>query len=517
MAVYRAEHGASLKDFKPCTKAGNRYLSRLEKLKAGKLAEMTLPSDGYILVVKRDCPTCRLISPVAKDLSQRGLLADLMSQDDPDFPEGLEVTDDRGLEGSWQLGIDIVPTLIRRECGKEVERVIGWHREEWQNLTGVNELGTDLPEQRPGCGSLSVAAGMAEELQTQFGETGLVSRTIPIPYPKDEAEQMFDRGWTDGLPVVSPTAPRVLRMLQGTNREPSEVIGDIPPALASCTVEKAAINSVMAGCRPEYFPVVLAALEAALDPDFAWYGLLSTTMGVGPVVVVNGPIAKRIGMNWGFNALGQGNRPNATIARALQLIARNVGGAIPGGIDRTTIGHPGKFGVCFAEDETDAAWEPLSASRGIARGTSAVTTFAGCGATVFTDQLSRNAESLARSLAKGLEGVVHPKSVGNRLAALLVLSPEHWNVFKRDGWARSDIEAGIVEAGKRPGRELVRGADGIEEGMPESWAEGEYAKFNPENLLIAQAGSHAGLMSAVITGWSAGPTGSIPITREVKL
>ena len=116
----------------------------------------------------------------------------------------------------------------------------------------------------------------------------------------------------------------------------------------------------MAGCRPEYFPVVLAALEAALDPAFSWYGLLSTTMGVGPVVVVNGPVARRIGMNWGINALGHGNRANATIARVLQLVALNVGGAVPGGVDRSTLGHPGKFGVCFAEDETDEAWEPLA-------------------------------------------------------------------------------------------------------------------------------------------------------------
>ena len=199
---------------------------------------MTLPNDGYVLVVKRDCPTCRLIMPVARALSQRGLLAGLMSQDDPGFPDGMEVTDDRDLESSWQLGIDIVPTLIRREGGKEVGRVIGWHRGEWQNLTGVNDLGLDLPDERPGCGSASVAPGMAEELQSRFGETGLQSRIIPVSFPDDEVEQMFDRGWTDGLPVVPPTAPRVLRMLEGTTRSADEVIGDIPPAIAPCTVEK---------------------------------------------------------------------------------------------------------------------------------------------------------------------------------------------------------------------------------------------------------------------------------------
>ena len=229
---------------------------------------MNVPNDGLLQVVKRDCPTCRLITPVVRTLSERGLLAELMSQDDPGFPDEMAVTDDRDLAASFELGVDIVPTLIKREGGKETGRVIDWHRGEWQNLTGVNNLGVDLPDERPGCGSLSVSPGMEEELRSRYGETGLQSRTIPVAYPIDEAEQMFERGWTDGLPVVPPTAPRVLRMLQGTNRSAGEIIGEAPPSLAPCSVEKAAVNAVMAGCKPEYFPVVLTALEAALDPGF---------------------------------------------------------------------------------------------------------------------------------------------------------------------------------------------------------------------------------------------------------
>ena len=294
-----------------------------------------------------------------------------------------------------------------------------------------------------------------------------------------------------------------------------EIIGEAPPSLAPCSVEKAAVNAVMAGCKPEYFPVVLTALEAALDPAFNWYALQSTTMGVGPVVVVNGPIAKRIGMNWGFNALGHGNRANATIARALQLVARNVGGSKPGGVDRSTLGHPGKFGVCFAEDETDEAWDPLSVSVGLPRGKSAVTIFGSTGCSVFFDQLSNDAESLSRSLASGLQGVVHPKTV-EWTTALLVLSPEHWAVFKRAGWSRVDIDTAVREAGKRPGHELVTGAGGIKEGLPRGQTEGEFAKFEPGNLLMVQAGSHAGLMSTIFSGWEPYDHGSIPTTKEVK-
>ena len=477
---------------------------------------MNVPNDGFLLVVKRDCPTCRLITPVVRALSERGLLADLVSQDDPAFPDGMAVTDDRELESSFELSIDIVPTLIKREDGRETGRVIGWHRGEWQNLTGVDNLGLDLPDERPGCGSLSVAPGMEEELQTRYGETGLRSRRVAVSYPDDEAEQMFERGWTDGLPVVAPTAPRVLRMLQGTSRSPDEVVGNAPPSLIPCTVEKAAINAVMAGCKPEYFPVVLAGLEAAMDPGYNWYALNSTTMGAGTVLVVNGSIAKRIGMNWGFNALGHGNRANATIARGMQLVASNVGGAKPGRVDRSTIGHPGKFGVCFAEDETDEAWEPLSVAQGLPRGTSAVTTFGAIGSTVCFDQLSTDAESLSRSLAAQLQSVAHPKSVG-WTTALLVMSPEHWAVFKRDGWSRSDIDVAIREAGVRPGHELVVGAGGIKEGLPVDQADGKFAKFEPGNLLLVQAGSHAGLFSTILAGWEPLETGSIPTTKEVKL
>src|SRR5438309_1161346 len=147
---------------------------------------------------------------------------------------------------------------------------------------------------------------------------------------EDPVEAAYARGWSDGLPVVPPTPERVLRMLAGTSRDPGEVVAVVPPDLVDCTVEKAAINAVMAGCLPEYLPIVLAALEAACTDQFNIHGVLATTWSSGPVVIVNGPIAKRIGMNSGGNGRGQGNRANATIGRALQLIIRNVGGGRPG-------------------------------------------------------------------------------------------------------------------------------------------------------------------------------------------
>jgi hypothetical protein len=171
--------------------------------------------------------------------------------------------------------------------------------------------------------------GVADRLEARHRGGTLRSRKVEYTGDDDPEEMCFQRGWTDGLPVVPPTDERVLRMLSGTKRGPGEVIGRMPPNLAECTVEKVAINAVMAGCKPEYMPVLLAALEAALEPLFTLHGVLATTYFSGPIVIVNGPVARRIGMNSGINALGQGNRANATIGRALNLIVRNVGGGRP--------------------------------------------------------------------------------------------------------------------------------------------------------------------------------------------
>ena len=474
---------------------------------------MTLPDDGLLLVVKRDCPTCRLIAPVAAELQRRGMLATLYSQDDPSFPEGLDVADDRELEGSFRLGVEIVPTLIRRNGGREDGRAIGWHRGEWQNLTGLNALGSDLPAERPGCGSLSVVPGMAEELLARYGDTGLVSRRIEVDFPADVVEQTFDRGWADGLPVVPPTQARVLRMLQATTREPGEVLGEIPPGFAPCTAEKAAINAVMAGCRPEYFPVVLAALDAALDPDFAWSGLMSTTMGAGVAVVMNGPIARRIGMSWQHNALGHGNRANATIARALQLMVINIGGAVPGGVDRSTLGHPGKRGLCFAEDETDPGWQPLAQARGVAQGGSAVTVFGFCGTSINNAERARDPETLTRQIAGNLNAVYNPAHAGGGIGAMLVLSGEYGRIYREAGWDRARVEAALLDATRRTPEAIAAGSVAPYEGAPR----GDLVpKFAPGDLLVVRAGSNAGLFSTIVQGWGSGPAGSQPVTREVK-
>ena len=478
---------------------------------------MNALTDGLIVIAKRDCPTCVLVEPLLRELDEAGQpLAVLVQGDEPYAADVSGMLHDDTLEQSYRLQVEFVPTLIRMEDGREVERTYGWHRGDWQRITGLPDLGAQLPELRPGCASKTLDPGIAERLELRFGDSGLQARQVAVGDSEDPIEACFERGWSDGLPVVPPTPERVLRMLrQGTGRRPDEVLGLMPPDLAPCTVEKVAVNAVMAGCKPEYLPVVLAAVEAALIDEFGMHGVLCTTMFAGPVVVVNGAVAPRIGLNAGMNALGQGHRANATIGRALQLIVRNVGGGRPGEIDRATLGTPGKYTFCFAENECDG-WEPLSVERGFKRGASTVTLFAGEGVQGIVDQKSRTPESLARSFAMCLRAVDHPKLA---LAgdALLVVSPDHCRVFIEAGWSKARLREELEALLLAPADAMIAGAGGIAEGLPAAMAGKMVPKFRPGGLLIVRAGGTAGLFSAVIAGWAAsGPTGSTPVTKEIN-
>jgi len=457
-----------------------------------------------------------MIEPVMVQLANSEVPTTIYTQDDPTFPGSVKgVVDDTSLELSYHLNIEAVPTLIRMEKGGEAGRVVGWNRTEWESFTGSDNLGEGLPESRPGCGSMNVEPGRAEELAIRFGGVDPGAREIELAPLEDDIETCFERGWTDGLPVVPPTRKRVFQMLKGTNRSPDEEVGIIPPDKAACTVAKVAINAVLAGCKPEYMPVVLAAVEAACIDEFCMHGLLATTYFSGPVVIVNGPISKSIGMNSGINALGQGNRANATIGRALQLVIRNVGGGRPGGVDRATLGNPGKYTFCFAEDEDGSPWEPLSVERGFAPGTSTVTLFGGQGVQAIFDQRSREPESLARTFAGCLKALTHPK-ICMAADAFLVVSPEHARVFREARWSKAKLKQELDELLQFHGSDLIRGANDITEGMPADFADATLPKFKPGGLNIVHAGGKAGMFSAIIGGWVAsGPMGSQPVTKEI--
>jgi hypothetical protein len=448
------------------------------------------------------------------------------TQDDPDFPDDPIAIHDADLAISWHHEIETVPTIVRVVDGEEVERTFGWLRTDWEALIGLTGLGPDLPPFRPGCGSKSLDPDLVDELRVRHGGSMLRSRRIEVADAEDEIEMMFTRGWTDGLPVVPPTEERVLAMLEGTSRAPDEVVATVPPDLVDVTVEKVAIAAVMAGCTPEYLPWVLTAVEAVCTDEFNMHGLLATTMPVGPVLVCSGPGTRRIGMNSGMNALGQGNRANSTIGRALQLVVRNVGGGRPGEVDRATHGNPGKLSFCFAEADHESPYGTLAGQHGVEPGVDAITVFAGEGPRCIVDQLSRTPESLANTLAHQLQAMHHHKLV-MAFDAILVMGPEHARVFADAGWDRDRILFELHMRLATPLDRLARGADGIAEGVPTSSAGGfltpdtsaappSLPKFRPDGLMLAFAGGGAGLFSMIVPGWVNGEMGSKPVSREVR-
>lgn len=247
--------------------------------------------------------------------------------------------------------------------------------------------------------------------------------------------------WSDGLPVVPPTEERVRAMLAGVRRSPAESVGPMPPVWRDATIEKLAINAVMAGCLPAHFPVVIAAVEAMLEPQFNLYGVQATTHPVAPLAIVSGPYARAIGMNAGSGVFAPGNRANATIGRAIRLILLNVGGAWPGRGDMATQGQPSKYSYAIAENEDASPWEPLRVALGFRAEDSTVTVFAGEGPHNVNDHVSTGATGILNNCSSTM--VTLGSNVGWYLSqsqVLLVLGPEHAATVAKDGFARPDVQ-----------------------------------------------------------------------------
>jgi hypothetical protein len=339
----------------------------------------------------------------------------------------------------------------------------------------------------------------------------------------DDLEVWFDKGVTDGLPVIPPSRERVTRMLAGTTRDPQDLVGDVAPNYGRATVEKVAINAVMAGCRPEYLPVVLACVEAACTDEFNMHGLLATTYFSGPVVIVNGPVTRAIGMNAGGNALGQGNRANATIGRALRLVMINLGGAKPGETSMSTFGHPGRYTYCIGEHQEASPWPPYHADRGLAATDSAVTAFAGEAPHGISDHASRTARALAGSLGWSMAGLWNAKHFPLYSHTMLLVGPEHARTFGDDGWSRHDLARHLFETIRAPYGSLEPAEDNGE-GTNLRFAKGAapapdalIPKFpSPEELHVVVAGGTAGRFSMAVPGWLGTRNGSRPITVPVR-
>ena len=270
---------------------------------------------------------------------------------------------------------------------------------------------------------------------------------IEAPGDLDELYRLFrERRWTDGFPVVPPTAARVERMLRHTRRNPADLVAAVPPAFGMATVERIAVNAVLAGCDPEYLPVVIAAVEAAMAPEFNFQGIQVTTNPGTPWLVINGPIAKQLNINSGINCLGQGAWANATIGRALRLIMQNIGGALPGEMDRATQGHPGKYSMCCAENEAANPWDPLHVERGYAKDQSTVTVVCAAG-TLNMNSHTKNADDLIYAFADTL---AHATSNDYWTGGepWIVLAPEHAEVLSNAGLSKAEVKRRLWEESK---------------------------------------------------------------------
>ena len=342
------------------------------------------------------------------------------------------------------------------------------------------------------------------------GATGLLRAATEA----DAVEELHRLGCTDGLPVVVPTPERVERMVLATTLDPTTVLGVMGPMGGSATVEKVAVNTVMAGCLPDHVPVVLAALRAMLRPEFDLSEVQSTTHSIAPLVVVNGPLARTCGIASGFGALGPGHRANASIGRAIRLCLMNIGGARPGVSDMALLGHPGKFSMCLAEDEASSPWEPCSVAAGFAPDDSVVTVLGteAPHSVVFVDDADdpRSPERLLRSLAATIANIGSNNAFFRRGSVAAVINPDHAAVLGRAGMSRRDVQVELQRlATNRRGLLRSLGPMFVGDGDPD---DDIAAVADADHVLVLVAGG-GGLYSAVFPSWAAGGHGN-PIVRE---
>jgi hypothetical protein len=467
------------------------------------LADLLAAGPAVVMFVTDDCPTCEL---TLRRLAAAGAGVTVVCEGPPAAASrlaartgfgGRMLSEPAPYETSRAYGLEAVPTTVGiAQSGEVTATVVGWEAAALSALLEA-DLGGDPPTRKPGCAAKSTydAAQLAADAAT--GD--------------DDPEAMFELGWTDGLPTVAPTPERVAAMLAG--RDPSASLGPVAPGMGVATLERVAACAVLAGCRPEHFAVVEAAVQAMLEPGFNLHGQAVTTQPAGQIAVVNGPVRHTAGLNSGMGALGPGTRANATIGRALRLVVALTGEGMPGRLDRSTLGQPGKVGTCIAEDEERSPWPPLHVERGLAPGASAVTLLAGDAPLSISEHRSRTPDELAAALGWAAATLWSPNWWPVGAATLFVICPEHADTLAAGGWSKDDVRAAIWEAVRRPACELRQGeftarvAEASDAELVPKWD-------SPDDILLIVAGGEAGRFSAVF-GPCVGMDWS-PVTLEVR-
>jgi hypothetical protein len=349
------------------------------------------------------------------------------------------------------------------------------------------------------------------------------ARTLDLPDRLDGVFELYEhydaQGWGDGLPLLPPTRAAVDAMLRFSDRHRDDLVAILPPRNGAASVEMIAINAVMAGCRPEYLPLVLAAVEAVAHPDYNLYGRQTTTHPGAHLVIVNGPVRHELGVNCKGNLFGQGVRANATIGRALRLVLINIAGGQPGVTDMATHGHPGKYSFCMGEDEEGSPWEPLHVERGFEAGTSAVTVYCAEAPHNVNDQVSKTPEMYLGSAAStmatlGGNGLYRSALEGEQG---LVISAESAQWIASFGWSKQRVKEYLWQTARQPVKDLRdRGAWGkspLPNWIDPSDDEARVPIVNrPERLVVLVAGGHQRHMNALLTaGYSLSQTRPIAL------
>ncbi len=504
---------------------------------------------SLLIFFESDCPTCHLTLPYLNKLalSLDGAAVSLIgiSQDDPqptrELIEQLSINFpivlDQDLSVSRQYDPQAVPTLFLIDADGKIARTeIGFDKEELNAIAAsllvaagrqtftLADAYDGAPIMKPGCTSRHLETPVEGELAATpnvYAKRGHRASRIELGDNEDAYDYMMRLPMADPLPVIPPTIERVERMLAATALAPDEVVAYLAPNYGAATVEKIAANAVMAGCAPAMMSVLITLVQAASDERFNLHGAQATTHFAAPLIILNGEVRQRLGFASGGNVMSNVARANSTVGRAFQLILTNIGGARAGEIDMSTLGNPGKFSYCIAENEEENPWSPLSVEMGFAPGQSTVTLFAAEAPRGVSEHYARDGKQILKALSRALATAWTYRQCAG-IEALVVLCPEHVKTLQGDGFTKETIREWLFANTGIPKRDFE---NVYAEGVPlvsfykEAVIEGEpcYLKFpDPQMLKIMVAGGTAGKFSAVVNSWVTGPRGSQMVTYPIR-
>lgn len=512
-------------------------------LEAGQTAPFVsgLIKDKPALLVffETDCPTCQLTLPYLNALNGDSIQVLGISQDSEpatrEFVRQMQIAFpvhvDQELKLSRAYNPQSVPTIFLLDNGGQVRHaVVGFDKAELNKLAATLGHPPIAPEHdgappwKPGCGSRHLEPESAAQTTPQgihfLRKTAEPASRITLSDQEDPFAYCIHH-FGDALPVIPPTVERVEAMLRACKLPAQEIIARVPPCYGEATVEKIAANAVMAGCSPEMMRVLLPLVRAVCDERFNIHGVQATTHFAAPLVIINGPVRKQLGFWSRQNVFSNVAAANSTLGRALQLILLNIGGGRPDGIDMSTLGNPGKFSFCIAENEEESPWEPLHVERGLQPNQSAITLFAGEPPRGVSEHQAQTGKTLLKAICSALATVWSYRSC-TFFEAVVVLCPEHVKTLHRDGFTKQQVREFLFENTGIPVRYYKEPDHGegtqLVSRYREIMIDGEpcYQKFRgPDALTVIVAGGTAGKFSAVIGSWATGPTGSQMVTYPI--